>query len=76
MVVSRYIYISFIVIFHVLAGSLAFVDWVHNFAHVFLWLPAAILKFLWLYYAVGELLHFEWLAKRASSKRAGELRKP
>ena len=39
MEVSRYTkIISFIVIFHVLVGSLAFVDWVHNFAHVFLWL--------------------------------------
>ena len=48
-------YISFIVIFYVLAGSLAFVDWVHNFAHVFLWLAVAILEFLWLYCTVGEL---------------------
>ena len=56
MEVSRYaIIISFIVIFHVLVGSLAFVDWVHNFAHVFLWLAVAILKFLWPYCTVGEL---------------------
>ena len=56
MEVSRYtIIVSFFVIFHVLVGSLAFVDWVHNFAHVFLWLAVAILKFLWLYCTVGEL---------------------
>ena len=48
-------YISFIVIFHVLVGSLAFVDWVHNFAHVFLLLAVAIMEFLWLYCTVGKL---------------------
>ena len=47
--------ISFIVIFHVLAESLTFVDWVHNLPHVFLWLPVAILKFLWLYCTAGKL---------------------
>lgn len=48
-------YISLIVIFHVLAESLAFVDQMHNLAHVFLWLAVAFLEFLWLYCTVGEL---------------------
>jgi len=38
-------YISFIVIFHVLVGPSAFVDWVYDFAHVFPWLAGIILRF-------------------------------
>ena len=48
-------YISFIVIFHVLVESLAFVDQMYDFAHVFIWLAVAILEFLSLYYTVGKL---------------------
>lgn len=50
--------ISFIVIFHVLVESLAFVDQMYDFAHVFIWLAVAILElycYIIVHYTVGKL---------------------
>lgn len=64
-------YISFIVIFHVLVESLAFVDQMYDFAHVFIWLAVACGVSLALLYC-GQALHFEWLAKQAARECAGK----